>query len=138
MKQNKTLSMLSIAAKAGKVASGGFLVEKSLQEYKAKVVLIAEDASDNTKKKFIQKCDFYKVPCYISENSTVLGNSIADHSVFVQIFVAQVITLFQRLCYNQTIKKSKGAYKYGRHDAQNDPGGPEKERDHSGPHSPIQ
>ncbi len=76
MKGNKTLSMLSIATKAGKVSSGGFLVEKSLQENKAFLVLIAEDASDNTKKKFIQKCDFYKVPCYISENSTVLGNSI--------------------------------------------------------------
>ena len=76
MKGNKALSMLSIAAKAGKVMSGGFQVEKSLQEYKAHLVVIAKDASDNTKKKFIQKCDFYKIPCFILENSTILGKSI--------------------------------------------------------------
>lgn len=76
MKGNKTLSMLSIAAKAGKVVSGGFLTEKALQEQKANLVIIADDASDNTKKKFTNKCEFYKVPYYISDNSFLLGKSI--------------------------------------------------------------
>ena len=56
--------MLSIAAKAGKVKSGGFLVEKALQENNAQLVLISDDASDNTKSKFLKKCEFYKVPCF--------------------------------------------------------------------------
>ena len=46
--QNRALSMLSIAAKAGKVQSGGFLTEKAIQEGVAYFVIIAEDASGNT------------------------------------------------------------------------------------------
>ena len=49
--QNRALSMLSIAAKAGKVQSGGFLTEKAIQEGVAYFVIIAEDASGNTQKK---------------------------------------------------------------------------------------
>ena len=44
--QNRALSMLSIAAKAGKVQSGGFLTEKAIQEGVAYFVMIAEDAEE--------------------------------------------------------------------------------------------
>ena len=47
--QNRALSMLSIAAKAGKVQSGGFLTEKAIQEGVAYFVIIAEDASGYTR-----------------------------------------------------------------------------------------
>ena len=80
MKGNKALSMLSLAAKAGKIKSGGFLVEKALQDYSAQLVLVAKDASDNTKKKFIQKCEFYNVPCFISVDSTMLGKRIGKEA----------------------------------------------------------
>ncbi|MBQ9278630.1 MAG: ribosomal L7Ae/L30e/S12e/Gadd45 family protein [Lachnospiraceae bacterium] len=77
--------MLSIAAKAGKVKSGGFLVEKALQENNAQLVLIAKDASDNTKKKFKQKCEFYKIPYYTSVNSELLGKSIGKEARVVVV-----------------------------------------------------
>lgn len=76
LKSNKALSMLSIAAKAGKVVSGGFLSEKSIQEGTAKLVIIAEDASENTRKKFVDKCTYYHVPFYIFGNSELLGKQI--------------------------------------------------------------
>lgn len=76
MTKNKALSMLSISAKAGKVVSGGFLTEKALQEGSACLVIIADDASDNTKKKFINKSVYYKVPYYIFGDSGALGGSI--------------------------------------------------------------
>ena len=60
--QNRALSMLSIAAKAGKVQSGGFLTEKAIQEGVAYFVIIAEDASGNTQKKFMDKCKYYEIP----------------------------------------------------------------------------
>ena len=47
---NKALTMLSIATKAGKVVSGGFMTEKAIQEGIAYLVIISEDASNNTKK----------------------------------------------------------------------------------------
>ncbi|MGN0152222.1 MAG: L7Ae/L30e/S12e/Gadd45 family ribosomal protein [Wujia sp.] len=73
---NKALSMLSIAAKAGRVVSGGFMTERSIQEGSACLVLIATDASDNTQKKFINKCTYYNVPYRIVSDANTLGRLI--------------------------------------------------------------
>ena len=73
--QNRALSMLSIAAKAGKVQSGGFLTEKAIQEGVAYFVIIAEDASGNTQKKFMDKCKYYEIPYTIAFDSTASRNS---------------------------------------------------------------
>lgn len=73
---NRALSLLSIAEKAGKVSSGGFLCEKSIAEGIAQLVLIAEDASANTKKKFTDKCTFYNLPIYEISDKEALGHRI--------------------------------------------------------------
>ena len=49
---NRALSMISLAAKAGKTKSGEFMTEKEVKEGRAHLVIVADDASDNTKKKF--------------------------------------------------------------------------------------
>jgi ribosomal protein L7Ae-like RNA K-turn-binding protein len=78
--RTKTLSMLSISAKAGKVASGGFMTERALQDGTARLVIIAADASDNTKKKFSNKSEYYHVPYYIFSDSAELGKFIGKES----------------------------------------------------------
>ena len=50
---NKVLSLVGLATKAGKIVSGEFSTEKSVKSGKGFVVLLAEDASDNTKKNFV-------------------------------------------------------------------------------------
>lgn len=72
--------MLSIAAKAGKLVSGGFLCEKAIQEGSACLIIIAQDAAKNTRKKFIDKCTYYDVPYAIFGQSNVLGNRIGKES----------------------------------------------------------
>ena len=52
MANDKVLSYLGLATKAGKIQSGEFSTEKSVKCGKAALVIVAEDASDNTKKKF--------------------------------------------------------------------------------------
>ena len=47
---NKVLSLLGLATKAGKVASGEFSTEKSVKTGKGFLVLVADDASQNTRK----------------------------------------------------------------------------------------
>lgn len=76
MINNKIFSLLSISAKAGKVASGTFLTEKALQEGTARLVIIATDASANTQKKFINKATYYKVPYKVFGDSEQLGKNI--------------------------------------------------------------
>ena len=47
---NKVLSLLGLATKAGKIASGEFSTEKSVKSGKGFLVLVAADASENTKR----------------------------------------------------------------------------------------
>ena len=74
--QDKVLSMLGLATKAGKITSGEFSVEKAVKSYKAHLVIVASDASDNTKKMFTNMCTFYEVPIYFYSDKEALGNAI--------------------------------------------------------------
>lgn len=84
MKNRKVMSMLSLCQKAGKIVSGEFAVEKSLQEGSSFLVIIAEDASDNTKKKFENKSFFYKVDCLKYSTKVEISQAIGklNRSVF--------------------------------------------------------
>lgn len=76
MKPDKVLSMLGIAAKSGSVASGEFSTEKAVKEGKAYLVIVASDASDNTRKMFRNMTDFYEVPMYVYGDKETLGHFI--------------------------------------------------------------
>lgn len=76
MKNNKVLSLIGLATKAGKTVSGEFSTEKSVKTGRGFVVLIAEDASENTKKKFRNMCDFYEVPLYVLSCKEELGKAM--------------------------------------------------------------
>jgi len=72
----RALSMIGLAQKAGKVASGEFSTEKAVKEHKAYMVIVADDSSDNTKKNFKNMCEYYKVPVYFFSNKDDLGHAI--------------------------------------------------------------
>ena len=73
---NKIYSMLGLAMKAGKLVSGEFATDKSVKSGKARLVIVSEDASDNTKKMFSNMCEFYKVPKYFFGTKEELGHAI--------------------------------------------------------------
>ena len=57
--QNRVYGLIGLAMKAGKIKAGEFSVEKSIKQGKAKLVFVAEDASENTIKKFKNSCFHY-------------------------------------------------------------------------------
>ena len=64
MNKIKTLSYVGLGIKSRNVECGEFLTEKAVKENRAYLVIVAEDASQNTKKKFTNMCEWYKVPIY--------------------------------------------------------------------------
>lgn len=76
MKADKVLSMLGIAAKSGSVASGEFSTEKAVKDGRAYLVIVASDASENTRKMFRNMTDFYEVPMYLYSDKETLGHFI--------------------------------------------------------------
>ena len=61
MKTDSVLRMIGLAAKAGKVVSGEFMTENAVKSKEAYLVIIAQDVSNNTRKKFGNMCSYYKV-----------------------------------------------------------------------------
>lgn len=74
--QNRIFSSLGLATKAGKTQSGEFSTEKAVKSFKAFLVIVAEDASDNTKKMFTNMCTYYEVPCFIYGTKADLGRAM--------------------------------------------------------------
>ena len=73
--KQKILNMIGLAQKAGNVASGEFSTEKAVKEGLACLVIVAEDASDNTKKKFRNMCEYYHVAMRVFSDKVSLGNA---------------------------------------------------------------
>lgn len=67
--------MLGIATKAGKTATGEFSTENAVKTGMAFLVITAEDASDNTKKKFRNMCEYYNVTYKTFGDKYALGNA---------------------------------------------------------------
>lgn len=80
MTHNNWMSLLGLANRARKVVSGEEQVIQEIRRGKAKLVLLSRDASDNTKKKVIDKSQYYKIPVRLVESRDVLGHSIGKPS----------------------------------------------------------
>ena len=76
MARDKVLSLISLATKAGRCASGEFMTESEVKSGRATLVVVAEDASDNTKKKFRDMCEFYEVPIIVYGDKDTLGHAM--------------------------------------------------------------
>ena len=74
--RDKVLSLIGLAMKAGRCTSGETMTENETKLGRARLVIVASDASDNTKKKFRDMCEFYKVPiCFYGDKDT-LGHAM--------------------------------------------------------------
>ena len=60
---DRVYSLLGLAKKAGQLVSGDETVERNIKSGKAVLVIVARDASENTKDKFKSMCNFRDV-CY--------------------------------------------------------------------------
>lgn len=76
MKQNKVFSLLGIAMRGHNLVSGELQTLNAIKNGSAMLVIIAEDASDNTRKLFTDKCSFYNVPVRVYGEKEELGRAI--------------------------------------------------------------
>ena len=74
--KNKFFSMLSLCQRAGRLVSGELPCENAVKSGKAKLLIIAEDASANTKKKFENAAFDHKTECIVMGNKIELGQTI--------------------------------------------------------------
>jgi len=76
LSRDKALSLVGLATKAGRTVSGEFMTEKEVKSGRAALAIVAIDASENTKKKFRNMCEYYEVPLCFYGNKEKLGHAI--------------------------------------------------------------
>lgn len=75
-KTDKVLSLLGLCARGRNLASGEYSTEKAIKEGKAALVVVAADASDNTKKMFTNMCEYRSIPIYFHASREELGRAV--------------------------------------------------------------
>lgn len=102
MMNNKLFSFISLAQKAGKIASGEDTCIREIKSGKARLVIVAVDSSDNTKKMFKDMCSYRGIPYLEHGTKDMLGSAIGkEYRAVIAIkddgFADGIIRL-----YNQT------------------------------------
>lgn len=72
----KLLQILGLCQRAGKLASGETGCLNAIRESSAELIIVAENASDNTKKKFSDSAGFYNKKLIIIGDKFELGRAI--------------------------------------------------------------
>lgn len=67
------LGFIGLAKRAGKVSAGEFICSKSIKDRSAKLIVIAQDASENTKKTLMDSCRHYRVEYLLFSDKDHLG-----------------------------------------------------------------
>ena len=76
----KLYSILGLCQRAGKLVSGEVGCEVAVRNKTARVILLAEDASPNTKKKFMNAGTSYGVPVVEVGTKEELGGAIGKET----------------------------------------------------------
>jgi len=74
--KDRALNLIGLAQRAGKLSSGESLVLQAVRSNKAKIVCLASNASDNTSKQFLNKCEYYDVPLVTSFTREELSHAL--------------------------------------------------------------
>lgn len=106
MLKNRLFSNLGLAQKAGKIASGEYATEVAVKSGAACLVIVAEDASDNTKKKMTNMTRFYEVPMHTIGTKEQLGHCIGkEYRSMIAVLDAGFASSFEKQI--QTILTTK-------------------------------
>lgn len=76
MAVDKAINQISLAMKAGAILSGEFACQQAIKSRTAYLCIVAQDASNNTKKSFTNSCQFYDVKYIEYGTKESLGHAI--------------------------------------------------------------
>ena len=97
---HKAYALLGLCMRAGKIAGGEAAAHAAVRSGECRLLILSEDASDNTKKKFANAAVYYNVDCLQWGTKEALGRAIgkAQRSVLAvceEGFAAQLRSLCQ-------------------------------------------
>lgn len=76
---SRIYQMLSLCQKAGKLVTGEFAAKEAVLSKSAYLVIVATDASNNTKKLFNDKTSYRKIPCVEWGTKELIGDKVGKN-----------------------------------------------------------
>lgn len=80
MINKKILGLLGLAARARKVTFGADSTAQEIEKHKVKLVIVAEDASPRTKRKFEEMASKYNVPLILYGQIDTISKAIGKQN----------------------------------------------------------
>ncbi len=87
MRNNKVLSMIGLAKRAGKISAGAPLCEKAIKTKQSELIIIAKDISENGRKAITDSCKYYSVKYIEYSDMNSLSDAIGAEGVRVVVSV---------------------------------------------------
>ncbi|CBH21811.1 Ribosomal protein [Acetoanaerobium sticklandii] len=86
MNLSKVLTLIGFAYKSRKMVSGEGITLEAIKKNKVKLVFLASDASENTRKRIKDKCSYRDIPVSEELDRQQIGNAIGkDERVVIGI-----------------------------------------------------
>lgn len=85
MNKQKALNMLGLAMRAGKLITGEELTIQDIRKGKVKLAIVAQDASENTRKKVRDKSTYYETPFDESLTQAEISHAIGKPRMVIGI-----------------------------------------------------
>lgn len=79
----KIKRLLGLAMRSRNLVAGEYISLDNIKRSKAKLVIISEDISENTKKRIINKCNYRKIPFVSLFDRNELGNILGKEMAVV-------------------------------------------------------
>ena len=76
LQEQRVISLLGLAQRAGRLISGEVAVRKAMQQKKVELLLIAADASANTRKSYQDAAAYYGVTYILFSSKLEMGEGI--------------------------------------------------------------
>ncbi len=99
---NKLYSFIGLAKKAGKIAGGELAVSNAIKQKTTCLLIGANDASENTKKKLRNSAKYYGIPLYFYGDKYELGKAVGEEfrvslAVLEEGFATKMIMMLQAM-----------------------------------------
>ena len=80
---DRILSMLGLAHRAGKVQIGAFLTERAIADGSCELIVLAEDAAPNNRKKFSNSAKYERIPLLIYGTKEMIAQALGRENTVV-------------------------------------------------------
>ena len=74
--EQRTMNLLGMAQRAGRIVSGSFAVEQAIREKKAKYLIVAADAAEESQKDYQEIANRYGIPFSLCLTKELLGKCL--------------------------------------------------------------